>query len=170
MLFEFAPAVCFCALNVLFLHKTVIIMSRKLTVKQENFCNFYIETGNASEAYRRAYDCADKSGSWLWVNACKLLKSANVALRVKELQQQQQKKCDITKEEILQLCADVIRGNEVTDFIEERNGKKQKRTLSKSWAIERICKMLGYDAPTRQDVNLNKPMTIEEAKKIIDEL
>ena len=29
----------------------------KLSVKQENFCNFYLESGNASEAYRRAYNC-----------------------------------------------------------------------------------------------------------------
>jgi phage terminase small subunit len=27
-----------------------------LTVKQENFCLAYMETGNASEAYRRAYN------------------------------------------------------------------------------------------------------------------
>lgn len=145
-------------------------MSRKLTIKQEKFCNFYIETGNASEAYRRAYNCTGKSGAWLWVNACKLLKSANVALRVNELQQQQQKKCDITKEEILKLCADVIRGKLVTDYVEERNGRKQARTLSKSWAVERICKMCGFDAPGKQEINLNKPMSIEEAKKLISEL
>ncbi|WFE87228.1 terminase small subunit [Parabacteroides chongii] len=24
-----------------------------LTIKQENFCNYYLECGNASEAYRR---------------------------------------------------------------------------------------------------------------------
>ena len=28
-----------------------------LTIKQENFCNYYIESGNASDAYRRAYSC-----------------------------------------------------------------------------------------------------------------
>ena len=30
-----------------------------LTPKQENFCLAYLETGNASEAYRRAYDVAN---------------------------------------------------------------------------------------------------------------
>lgn len=145
-------------------------MQRKLTIKQEKFCNFYIETGNASEAYRRAYDCANKYAQWLVVNSSKLLKNANIALRVKELQQEQQQKSDITKEEILKLCADVIRGVEVTDFVEERNGKKLKRTLSKSWAVDRICKMCGFDAPGKQEINLNKPMSIEEAKKLISEL
>ena len=28
----------------------------ELTQKQENFCLAYIETGNASEAYRKAYN------------------------------------------------------------------------------------------------------------------
>lgn len=145
-------------------------MSRRLTIKQEKFCNFYIETGNASEAYRRAYDCKNKAGEWLAVKANELLKNGNISVRVEELQQDQQRKSDITKEEILQLCADVIRGKEVTDFIEERNGKKLKRTLSKSWAIERICKMCGFDAPGKQEISLNKPMSIEEAKKLISEL
>lgn len=29
----------------------------RLSIKQENFCNYYIECGNASESYRRAYSC-----------------------------------------------------------------------------------------------------------------
>jgi len=29
----------------------------KLTIKQEKFCNLYIELGNASEAYRQSYNC-----------------------------------------------------------------------------------------------------------------
>jgi hypothetical protein len=32
-------------------------MGVQLTVKQENFCIAFMETGNASEAFRRAYNC-----------------------------------------------------------------------------------------------------------------
>jgi phage terminase small subunit len=56
-----------------------------LTLKQENFCLAYIETGNASEAYRRAYSTVKVSENSLWVNANKLLKNAKVALRLQEL-------------------------------------------------------------------------------------
>lgn len=43
-----------------------------LTPKQEKFCMVYIETGNASEAYRQAY-------------SCKTMKPENVAKRASEL-------------------------------------------------------------------------------------
>lgn len=59
----------------------------KLTPKQEAFVSAYLETGNASEAYRRAYDCGGSSDAAINVNACKLLKNTKVALRLQELQE-----------------------------------------------------------------------------------
>jgi phage terminase small subunit len=57
-----------------------------MTPKQEAFCLAYVETGNASEAYRRAYDAENMSAEAVAVEASKLLKRPNVALRVAELQ------------------------------------------------------------------------------------
>ena len=130
----------------------------------------YLETGNASEAYRRAYDCADRSAEWLAVNSCKLLKNTNVALRVDELRTAQQQKCDITRDEIMRLCADVIRGREVTDFVEVRNGREIRRNLSKSWAVERLCKMLGFDAPAKQDVTLTQAADFIDLSMVPDDV
>lgn len=56
-----------------------------LTPKQESFCLAFIETGNASEAYRRSYDAVNMKPESVAVNASKLLASAKVALRVEEL-------------------------------------------------------------------------------------
>lgn len=123
-----------------------------LTIKQENFCNYYIESGNASDAYRRAYSSEKMKDKQIWEESCKLLSRPNVAQRVKELQEEQKKKSDITKEEIIKLCADVIRGNSITDYTEEYDGKKKVKTVSKTWAIERVCKMFGLDEPTRIDL------------------
>ena len=69
---------------------------RKLTAKQEAFARAYIETGNASEAYRRAYDVENCKPEGIWVNACKLLKSANVSLRVEQLKAEVAERHDIT--------------------------------------------------------------------------
>lgn len=57
-----------------------------LTPKQENFCIAYLETGNASEAYRRSYS---KSTKWtepaLNVRASRMLDNAKIVLRLAEL-------------------------------------------------------------------------------------
>ena len=60
-----------------------------LTEKQEAFALAFLETGNAAEAYRRAYDVApDAKDGWLYVEACQLLDNPKIALRLKELREQ----------------------------------------------------------------------------------
>ena len=55
-----------------------------LTPKQERFAQLYVELGNASEAYRQAYESKAKPES-VHVSACRLLDDPNVTLRVQEL-------------------------------------------------------------------------------------
>lgn len=63
-----------------------------LTPKQEAFALAFLETGNAAEAYRRAYDVApDAKDNWIYVEACQLLDNPKVALRLKELRDQAEK-------------------------------------------------------------------------------
>lgn len=65
---------------------------RGLTVKQEAFCLAFLETGNAAEAYRRAYDVApDAKDGWLYVEACQLLDNPKIAQRLQGLRDQAQK-------------------------------------------------------------------------------
>jgi phage terminase small subunit len=54
----------------------------KLTIKQEKFCNKYLECGNASEAYRFAYECSRMSDNTVWNNAYQLLQNSEVATRI----------------------------------------------------------------------------------------
>lgn len=72
-----------------------------LTQKQENFCLSYIETGNASEAYRRAYDAEKMKESSINVNASKLLADTNIALRIADLRAPAITKAQITLEQHL---------------------------------------------------------------------
>lgn len=53
-----------------------------LTLKQQAFVRAYFETGNATEAYRRAYDAQEMSDDAIRVEACRLLKHPNIALRL----------------------------------------------------------------------------------------
>jgi phage terminase small subunit len=73
----------------------------KLTPKQEAFCLAYIETGNASEAYRRAYSAGKMKVNVVAVKSCELLKNGNVAVRVSELQAAAAERNEITVDDLL---------------------------------------------------------------------
>jgi phage terminase small subunit len=58
----------------------------ELTQKQEAFCLAYVETGNASEAYRRSYDVADETKpETIWSEASRLVADPKVSARIMEL-------------------------------------------------------------------------------------
>jgi phage terminase small subunit len=78
-----------------------------LTPKQEAFAKAYVETGNASEAYRRAYDAEDMKPDVINVKACELLKHGKVSVRVEELQLALQKRHDITMDKVVQELAKI---------------------------------------------------------------
>lgn len=77
----------------------------KLTVKQEAFCKAYVETGNASEAYRTAYSTQNMKQETIAVKACELLKTGNVSVRVEQLRvkvsEKLEKEFDITQDRVL---------------------------------------------------------------------
>ena len=56
-----------------------------LTPKQEAFALAYLETGNASEAYRRAYDAEGMKPESINRKAKELIDSGKIAARVEEL-------------------------------------------------------------------------------------
>jgi len=56
-----------------------------LTPKQEAFCLAYVETGNASEAYRCAYNAAMMKPTSIRVKASELMSDPRLLARVKEL-------------------------------------------------------------------------------------
>jgi len=75
-------------------------MADKLTPKQEAFALAYVETGNASEAYRRSYDAENMQQEGIWVAACRVLANAKVSLKVAELQMAAQERTLVTIESI----------------------------------------------------------------------
>ena len=62
--------------------------AENLTPKQERFAQVYVETSNASEAYRQAYDVSpDTLPKTVWEEASVTLANPKVAARVMELQE-----------------------------------------------------------------------------------
>lgn len=74
-----------------------------LTPKQEAFAQAYIETGNASEAYRRAYNAERMKPDGIHVNASKLLARTKVALRVAELKAAHVERHNVTVDDIAEM-------------------------------------------------------------------
>ncbi len=57
-----------------------------LTQKREAFCLAYMETGNQSEAYRRAFDAENMSAETVHKRASELMGNGEVKGRIAELQ------------------------------------------------------------------------------------
>lgn len=73
-----------------------------LTLKQEAFCQAYIENkGNASEAYRTAYAAGKMKAETVNKRASELMANGEITGRVAELQQEHRTKHDITVSDLL---------------------------------------------------------------------
>jgi len=87
-----------------------------LTIKQEKFCHAYMETGNASEAYRRAYACGNMKPNTIRVKASELLKNGNITVTLSKLRDELRETADITKERLLYQLECLLEST-VFDFI-----------------------------------------------------
>lgn len=73
----------------------------KLTPKQAAFARAYVETGNASEAYRRTYNVREKTKpESVWVKASELLANGKIKVRGAELQETATKRTQLTVERL----------------------------------------------------------------------
>jgi phage terminase small subunit len=69
-----------------------------LTPKQDAFAMAYVESGNAAEAYRRAYRPKKMSQAAIDVEACRTVQHPKVTLRIDELQRAHAERHEITVE------------------------------------------------------------------------
>jgi len=151
-------------------------MSR-LTPKQKAFCQQYLVDLNGKQAAVRA----GYSARTAEFQASRLLSFVKVQKYVQKLQAEARKRTDITKDEILSELASILRAK-ITDYL-NFDGKKiqfkdfadlpesqikavegiretrhgiELRLHGKSWTIERICRILGFESPQAFDVNLDR--------------
>ena len=140
-------------------------MTKKLTPKQRKFAEEYVNTGNASEAYRRAYDVSKTtSNDVIAVKASELLSNGNISVRVSELQKQEAESFQITRKEVAEGYFKMIKSWEyLMDLAaKEKLSKEQKAKfyLLKEMvkgsdyrgAYDSIAKMFGLNAPDKQEI------------------
>ena len=73
-----------------------------LTPKQENFCQLFIELGNASEAYRQAYDADSMNENTVNREAKRLLDNPKIATRLELIRKGHQTRHNLTVDDLLQ--------------------------------------------------------------------
>ena len=88
----------------------------RLNEKQKAFCDFYIESLNATESYRKAYDCGYNTAR---TNGARLLTNANIKKYIDDIMQSKDESRIASQDEILQILTDIARGiteEEVVSF------------------------------------------------------
>ena len=73
----------------------------KLTIKQEAFARAYVETGNASEAYRRAYNSSKMKPESVNESASRLLADVKITARLAELRKPIMQRHNVTVDSLV---------------------------------------------------------------------
>lgn len=75
---------------------------KKLTIKQEAFCQYYLQKASGYEAYKLAYDVqpGTKAVS-VRVSASKLLKEPHIQYRIEQLREKLRKRRDLQLDDIM---------------------------------------------------------------------
>jgi phage terminase small subunit len=81
--------------------------TQNLTLKQERFCLVYMETGNATEAYRQAYDVSGMKPASINRKAKEMLDNGNISARLLALRAPAIKKAQISLETHLKALQDL---------------------------------------------------------------
>lgn len=113
-----------------------------LTPKQEAFARAYVETSNASEAYRRAYNAENMKRESIAVEACKLLDDPNVSQMVERLKEEALQRHRLTVD-------DILRELEEARMAAYQQEKPQAGAMVA--ASMGKAKILGLEAPTKVD-------------------
>ncbi|MDD3038831.1 terminase small subunit [Bacteroides sp.] len=105
---------------------------KTLTLKQEKFCHYYVDTdGNASEAYRMSYDASKMKPESIWVAACRLLKETKVSIRINEIKTKRAKESEIKRETVEKVLMDIILADPSDLYIvDEHTGKVKMKSPS----------------------------------------
>lgn len=91
--------------------------AKRLTPKQESFCLAYLETGNASEAYRKSYSAEGMKPETINKRASELLADGAIAGRIQELSAKAESDAVMTRQRALERLSLIAETN-ITDILE----------------------------------------------------
>ena len=133
-------------------------MSNKLTIKQEKFCLEYLKDGNASRAYREAYDTGNMKEATINRNAKALTDDNKIATRIDELRAKAEDDGIMSIKELQKFWSSVARNQLADDEPKLNDRLKASELLGKSKAafIEKRETELSTPSGTIFQINLQK--------------
>ncbi|MBQ9821000.1 MAG: terminase small subunit, partial [Muribaculaceae bacterium] len=158
----------------------------------EMFCRHYVEIGNASEAYRLSYNCANMKQSTIWRNASALLDNNKVATRIAELQKEYAEATRVDRAKVEKVLMGIVEVDPSDMYyIDEETGKvrlkspnqmptRMRKALKKiknkfgeityefngkTEAAALLAKMNGWEAPTTVNLTGKGELLLAPKKK-----
>lgn len=131
-----------------------------LTIKQENFCLAYIQTGNASEAYRASYSTKNMKPETVNNKGYQLLQKGEIKARVAELREETKSAAIMSREEALERLTLMARVSitDVAVFRDEVVGEDEdgEAITATNWRIKNSDEMTEIAAASIKSVTATK--------------
>ncbi len=137
-------------------------MAQKLTAKQEAFIRAYLKCGNASEAYRQAYDCKTMKAETVTRSAHELMQHPNISARVAAYQAKANEKAGITLASHLERLAHLSAVAEDLSQISASVKAEELRAKASGLYVERV-EHSGAAEPVKIVFRLDRPSHDDEA-------
>ena len=134
----------------------------KLNDKQKAFADYYIESLNATESYKRAYECSYNTAR---TNGARLLTNANIKKYIDEVMSAKEESRIASQDEILQILTDIARGVTEEEVVQFSQLGEELRTTRKPTIKDRMkaSELLGKRYRLfvdKAELEITEPITI----------
>ena len=135
----------------------------KLNEKQKAFADYYIESLNATESYKRAYNVVNQSTAE--ANGSRLLRNAKVKNYIDEIMSAKDESRIASQDEILQILTDIARGITEEEVVQFSQLGEELRTTRKPTIKDRMkaSELLGKRYRLfvdKAELEITEPVTI----------
>ena len=107
----------------------------KLNDKQKAFADYYIESLNATESYKKVYECSYNTAR---TNGARLLTNANIKNYIDEVMSAKDESRIASQDEILQILTDIARGVTEEEVVQFSQLGEELRTTRKPTIKDRM--------------------------------
>ena len=134
----------------------------KLNDKQKAFADYYIESLNATESYKKVYECSYNTAR---TNGARLLTNANIKKYIDEVMSAKDESRIASQDEILQILTDIARGVAEEEVVTFSQLGEELRTTRKPTIKDRMkaSELLGKRYRLfvdKAELEITEPITI----------